>query len=187
MAGRFTRGYKPSNTNNAQSAALTDTPIAVQTESIPVTDKGIILNRTSKGDVKKANKTVQFTVTSLTLNSVDLSNWNGETSTIAATWHGATNVPVVTGSFKLPTSVTPGNNTTILTVADSTFYDKNISGVNKYGSNLGPHQQGSWSMNQCRSHTCWPHSSTLLRGQSSSCERCSCWDQPHHRQNLSNG
>ena len=131
--------YIPNSTDDSQTAAFADNAsgIAVQTASVTDTDKGIVLERSNKGNVKKANKTVQFSVTGFTLNSVDLSKWNGEASTVAATWNGATGgVSVVTGSFNQPTGITAGDNITILTTADSSFYDKNISGANKYGSNL---------------------------------------------------
>ena len=128
--------YKPSATDDAQTSVLSDTPISVFTEKLSGNDKGIALEGTSTGDVKKADKAVQYSVNGVTLNSVDLSNWNGETSTITATWNGVTNVPVVTGSFTDPTNVNPGESITILTTANASILDTNITGANKYGSNL---------------------------------------------------
>ncbi|MBP5469926.1 MAG: hypothetical protein J6Z11_11865, partial [Candidatus Riflebacteria bacterium] len=128
--------YKPNVTSDSQTAVLTDTPIAVQTVNVSKTDKGIALEGTGNGNLKKADKAVQYSVTCDTLNSVDLSNWNGETSNITATWNGITNVPVVTGSFAHPTNINPGGNITILTTANASILDTNITGVNKYGNNL---------------------------------------------------
>ena len=128
--------YKTNSIDDAQTSVLSDTPISVFIENISGTDKGIALEGTSTGDVKKADKAVQYSVNGVTLNSIDLSNWNGETSTITATWNGVTNVPVVTGSFTLPTNVNPGESITILTTANASILDTNITGSNKYGSNI---------------------------------------------------
>ena len=128
--------YKPNGTGDAQTAVLNDTPVAIQTVNVSKTDKGIVLGGTGSGNVKKADKAVQYSVTCDTLNSVDLSNWNGETSTFTATWNGITNVPVVTGSFTDPTNVNPGGSITILTTANASILDTNITGANKYGNNL---------------------------------------------------
>ena len=128
--------YKPNGTGDAQTSSLSDNPITVLTENLSVTDKGINFNRKRLGNVKKADKTVQYSTTGFILDSVDLSDWNGETSTITATWNGITNVPVVTGSFSDPTSVAPGGSITILTTANASILDTNITGANKYGSNL---------------------------------------------------
>ena len=139
VEGVTTLKYKPSNTGDALTATFEDNAsgIAVKTSEVSNTDKGIVLNGTSSGNVKKADKAVQYTINGVTLNSVDLSNWNGETSTAAATWNGTTGgVSVMTGSFNQPTNINPGESITILTTADSSFYDKNISGAKKYGSNL---------------------------------------------------
>ena len=128
--------YKPSSTGDAQIEVLSDNPIIVYSENLSVTDKGIALEGNGSGSVKKANKAVQYSVTGVTLNSIDLSNWNGETSTITSTWNAISNVPVVTGSFTEPSSVAPGGSMTILTTANGSFIDSNITGANKYGSNI---------------------------------------------------
>ncbi|MBR4330023.1 MAG: hypothetical protein IKP71_09230, partial [Candidatus Riflebacteria bacterium] len=128
--------YKTNSIDDAQTSVLSDTPISVFTEKLSGTDKGIALEGTSTGDVNKVDKAVQYSVNGVTLNSIDLSNWNGETSTITATWNGVTNVPVVTGSFTHPTNINPGESITILSTANASILDTNITGSNKYGSNI---------------------------------------------------
>ena len=128
--------YKSEDTGNEQTSLFQDDSIPIKSVDVSVTDKGITLDGTGKCNILKTNKTVKFTVNKIILNSVDLSNWNGQESTITSNWNGGTNVSVVTGSFQHPTNVAPGSTITILTNDDTAFKNNNITGSRVFGNNL---------------------------------------------------
>ena len=128
--------YKSEDTGNEQTSLLQNNPISIQPIDVTLTDKGIAIDGTGKCSILKNNRTVKFTVNQIILNSVDISNWNGQESTITSNWNGESNVSVVTGSFQHPTNVAPGSSITILTTADSAFKNDKITGSRFFGNNV---------------------------------------------------
>lgn len=86
---------------------------------------GIKFDATATGAVSAATDSVKYTVSGVTLNSVNLATWNGTTSTVPDGWTGAS-VPVNTGFFSLPNETT-----TILTATTENFFGE-VTGTRAY-------------------------------------------------------
>lgn len=86
---------------------------------------GIKFDATATGTVSTATDAVEYTVSGVTLNSVNLATWNGTTSTVPDGWTGAS-VPVNTGFFSLPDATT-----TILTATTANFFGT-VTGTRAY-------------------------------------------------------
>ena len=108
-----------------------------KTVAINYTDaQGIAYGATASGAVTSDGTAVSYTVDTVTLNSVDLANWNGTASNLTegdtSTWTAADgSVAVATGSFTAP-EVAVGGSQPILTAGGAFFADANITGANKY-------------------------------------------------------
>ena len=116
---------------------------AYHTQTIPYSvSNGASLSGTLTGTVSTSAGTyspntgsVQYTITGMTLDNVDLANWNGTSSDAVPTgWTRNSNgVTVSATGFTVPTDITPGNTRNILTTNTNYYFsDNNISGDYKY-------------------------------------------------------
>ena len=94
--------------------------------------KNITLNATAGGEVSAADGNVKYTVKSVTLNSVDLSNWDGTTDAVPDGWTG-TGVAVNTGNFIVPADLAVGESRNIFTTNTADFFGT-VSGDRAYSS-----------------------------------------------------
>ena len=91
------------------------------------------LTATMTGKVSTEADIVKYTVGGVTLDSVNLKNWDGTASTAPTTWKAnAAGVDVIADGMNAAPEKLLGE-TTILSSAEACFTDDNISGVNKYG------------------------------------------------------
>ena len=99
---------------------------------------GVALTGTLTGTVATIAGAVNYNATGMTLDSVNLANWDGKNASEVPTgWTAADgNVAVATGSFAEP-DVAVGSSRTILTAGGAFFDDANISGANKYDAANG--------------------------------------------------
>jgi len=108
------------------------------------TDKTVTMNYTdgngvrfvaeASGHISAASNAINYVVDSVSVNSVDLSSWNGsDNSEVTDGWSVATNVAVDTDSMTIPEDVVAGEEKAILTASGAnTFSEKNITGSNAY-------------------------------------------------------
>ncbi|WP_156031704.1 hypothetical protein [Selenomonas sp. AE3005] len=90
-------------------------------------DKGINYEATATGNVTAAANALNYTVSGVTLNNIDLSNWTGVASTLPNSGWTGSNVAVVTGNF----SVTPTTNFDIFTTTTENFFGS-VTGTHVY-------------------------------------------------------
>ncbi|SEA27133.1 beta strand repeat-containing protein, partial [Selenomonas ruminantium] len=102
-----------------------------KTVSIDYTDddKGIQYGATATGNVTAAANALNYTVSGVTLNSIDLSNWKGVASTLPNSGWTGSNVAVATGDFASEPTTKVDIFTTDIT---GLFNDDYITGNKKY-------------------------------------------------------
>ncbi|KHM52516.1 hypothetical protein SAMN02745671_00104 [Anaerovibrio lipolyticus DSM 3074] len=123
---------------------VTGTP---KSQNISATDAtGIKLSGTLTGAVSTSAGQVDYTVTEKTLNKVDLSSWNGITTSVDTSWEAPEGgvIAVDTGTFTPPTTVNPGTTVDIFTAPTGTTFG-NVAGTGSYKENepfKGPSKGG---------------------------------------------
>ena len=126
--------YKLEETGNEQTAAFSDNPngITVNTISLLEKDKGITFEGTSTGNIYKVDKALQIYFTGITLNSIDLSDWDGiNTSEFPDGWVANTDGVNVSGDFADP-GLSAGESINILTASTDVFKDEKIDEAIRY-------------------------------------------------------
>ena len=110
---------------------VTGTP---KSQAISATDAtGIKLSGTLTGAVSTSAGQVDYTVTEKTLEKVDLSSWNGTTTSVNTSWEAPEGgvIAVDTGTFTPPTTVNPGTTVDIFTAPTGTTFG-NVAGTGAY-------------------------------------------------------
>ena len=125
------------------SATEMNANVTVQPTDATVTSnykdaQDIAFNAVATGEVKAATNAVQYEVTGVTLNEIDLTNWKGATSDatgVTAGWTLGTGVTIKTGDLEQAdlSSLDPGDTKKIVTVSDGiSFTDNMIEGSKKW-------------------------------------------------------
>ena len=101
--------------------------------AIAYTDKqGIKFGATAVGTVAAVTDAVQYTVDSVTLNSIDLAGWSGTASSVPTGWSLKDGATVETDGMTAP-KVEAGKSASIITSGtDNFFANAKINGANKY-------------------------------------------------------
>ena len=95
-------------------------------------DNCIKLNATLTGNITRTTNTLGYTATGTTLDSVDLANWNGTTTSVPAGWGSNLGEnSIKAAGFTAPT-IAAGESTNILTSETAIFNDNQITGTLKY-------------------------------------------------------
>jgi hypothetical protein len=89
------------------------------TVAVDYKENDIAFDATAKGDVKAAVDAVNYVVSTVTVNGVNLDKWNGTTTAVTSGWEGE-NVAVDTGNFKTPSGLSNGSKV-VLTADKVTF------------------------------------------------------------------
>ncbi len=98
------------------------------------TASGIAFGATATGAVEATDNAVNYKVTGVTLNRVDLAGWNGTTSSVPGGWAIGDGATINTDGLAAP-AVEPGNHVDILqNDTDNYFASATISGANTYQS-----------------------------------------------------
>ncbi len=90
-----------------------------KTVAVDYKENGIAFDATAKGNVKAATDAVNYVVSTVTVNGVNLDKWNGTTTAVTSGWEGE-NVAVDTGNFKTPSGLSNGSKV-VLTADKVTF------------------------------------------------------------------
>ena len=126
--------YKLDETGNEQTVAFSDNPNGISVKTVPVSekDKGITFEGTSSGNIKKVDKALQIYFTGITLNSVDLSDWDGKSSSeFPSGWSLNADGIDVSGVFADP-ELSAGESINILTASTNVFKDEKIDEAIRY-------------------------------------------------------
>ncbi|MBO4789618.1 MAG: hypothetical protein J5492_01245, partial [Oxalobacter sp.] len=98
------------------------------TVAVDYKENGIAFDATAKGDVKAAVDAVNYVVSTVTVNGVNLDKWNGTTTAVTSGWEGE-NVAVDTGNFKTPSGLS--NSSKVVLTADKGFFG-DVTGAKAY-------------------------------------------------------
>ncbi len=126
--------YRLDGIGDEQTVAFSDNPsgITVKTVSVSEKDKGIVFEGTGTGNINKVDKALQFSLTSITLNSVGLSDWDGiKTSGVPDEWGLNTDGVNISGVFADP-GLSYGESKNILTASTAIFKDEKIDESIRY-------------------------------------------------------
>ena len=120
---------------NAEGITAANTVTGGTDKSVAVDytdDRGIKFAATANGTVKAAEKSVNFVINGVAINSVDLSGWNGTTSTVTNGWALAEGATIETdGMGNLPALDARGEYVILQGSKEKFFTEAEINGSNK--------------------------------------------------------